>query len=374
MNLKHAIFFYPSMERGGVTVNIKHLINYLTNNNIKVTLISSKIDKKGPGFQKKNFIFLRVNPFLKLFFLPYRWLIAFYSIKNLIKSFSLYKKENTVVLSMQSSMVAIIICKFYGIKVVARNSEDPLSSTVYADNYFLAFIVFIMRFFIYNFANGILTNSLGSKKSLELFILNKNKVKTIYNPYLLKIKKIKKIKKKNIILSVGRLCKQKDFETLILGFSIFIKKFPNYKLVILGDGPDKIKLENLIKNLKLEKKIFLKGWIKNTEKYFSSAKVFALTSLYEGLGNVYIDAINFEIPCVYTNCKSGPDEILLNGKGGYKVKIRDKHDLNFKLEKCVLNYKLSQDKARKAKKKIGRFYYRTTCPRYLNYLEEISLK
>lgn len=374
MNLKHAIFFYPSMERGGVTVNIKHLINYLTNNNIKVTLISSKIDKKGPGFQKKNFIFLRVNPFLKLFFLPYRWLIAFYSIKNLIKSFSLYKKENTVVLSMQSSMVAIIICKFYGIKVVARNSEDPLSSTVYADNYFLAFIVFIMRFFIYNFANGILTNSLGSKKSLELFILNKNKVKTIYNPYLLKIKKIKKIKKKNIILSVGRLCKQKDFETLILGFSIFIKKFPDYKLVILGDGPDKIKLENLIKNLKLEKKIFLKGWIKNTEKYFSSAKVFALTSLYEGLGNVYIDAINFEIPCVYTNCKSGPDEILLNGKGGYKVKIRDKHDLNFKLEKCVLNYKLSQDKARQAKKKIGRFYYRTTCPKYLNYLEEISLK
>ena len=231
-----------------------------------------------------------------------------------------------------------------------------------------------MRFFIYNFANGILTNSLGSKKSLELFILNKNKVKTIYNPYLLKIKKIKKIKKKNIILSVGRLCKQKDFETLILGFSIFIRKFPDYKLVILGDGPDKIKLENLIKNLKLEKKIFLKGWIKNTEKYFSSAKVFALTSLYEGLGNVYIDAINFEIPCVYTNCKSGPDEILLNGKGGYKVKIRDKHDLNFKLEKCVLNYKLSQDKARQAKKKIGRFYYRTTCPRYLNYLEEISLK
>ena len=165
------------MERGGVTVNIKHLIKYLTNKDIKVTLISSKIDRKGLNFQKKNFNFLKVASHFRFSFLPFRWLIAFYSIKNLIKSFSLFKKEITVVLSMQSSMVAIIICKIYGIKVIARNSEDPIHSTIHADNYFLALIVFIMRFCIYNFANGILTNSLGSKKSLELFIFKKKKSK-----------------------------------------------------------------------------------------------------------------------------------------------------------------------------------------------------
>lgn len=374
MNLKHTIVFYPSMERGGVTVNLKHLIKYLTNKDVTVTLISSKIDKRGLNFKKKNFSFLKVSSNFKLFFLPYRWLIAFYSIKNLIKSFSRYKKENTVVLSMQSSMVAIIICKIFGVKIVARNSEDPIYSTIYADNYFLALIVFVMRFFIYNFANGILTNSLGSQKSLELFILNKQKIKAIYNPYLLKIKKIKKIKKENTILSVGRLCKQKDFNTLILGFSVFVRKFPQFKLVILGDGPDKIKLDNLIKNLNLQKKIILKGWVKNTNKYFSSAKIFALTSLYEGLGNVFIDAVNYEIPCVYTNCKSGPGEILINDKGGYQVKLRNKFDLKNKLEKCLLNYAKSKKKIQYAKKRINRFYYKTTCPKYLSYLEEISLQ
>ena len=362
------------MERGGVTVNIKHLIKYLTNKDIKVTLISSKIDRKGLNFKKKNFNFLKVASHFRFSFLPFRWLIAFYSIKNLIKSFSLFKKENTVVLSMQSSMVAIIICKIYGIKVIARNSEDPIHSTIHADNYFLALIVFIMRFCIYNFANGILTNSLGSKKSLELFIFKKKKVKTIYNPYLLKIKKVKNLKKKNNILSVGRLCKQKDFVTLILGFSIFVKKYPKFKLIILGDGPDKFNLENLIKSLNLQKKIKLKGWVKKTDKYFSSAKVFALTSVYEGLGNVYIDAVNYEIPCVYTNCKSGPDEILLNGKGGYRVRIKNKYDLSNQLENCISNYTLSKKKIVNAKKQINRFYYKTTCPKYLRYLEEISLQ
>ena len=169
---------------------------------------------------------------------------------------------------MQSSMISIIISKLYKTKIIARNSEDPISSTIYADNYFTSILVFFLRFIIYNFADGILTNSSGSKKSLELFLINKDKIKTIYNPYLLNIKKKPNYKKKNIILSVGRLVKQKNFETLIKGFSIFSKDFPSYKLIILGDGPEREKLNQLIKKLSCEKKIIIKGWVNNTNKYF----------------------------------------------------------------------------------------------------------
>ena len=273
---------------------------------------------------------------------------------------------------MQSSMVSIIVCKFLGIKIVARNSEDPIHSTLYADNYLLSIIVFIMRFVLYNFANGILTNSNGSKKSLELFIINKNKVKALYNPYLLKIQNEKNIKKKDIILSAGRLCKQKDFFTLIKGFSQFLKKYPSYKLIILGDGPDKYKINNLIQSLNLKNKVLIKGWVQNTDQYFKSAKIFALTSLYEGLGNVYIDAVNHEIPCVYSNCKSGPNEILLGKKGGFPVRIKDYEHLKYQLEKCIINYSKSKKMINFAKKKINRFYYKEVCPKYLNYLKQIS--
>jgi len=371
MNLKNIIIFYPSMERGGVTVNLEHFINYFTNNNIKVSLVSNKFDSKKLSLKKEKFFFYKTKFNFKFKILPDRWLTSFLAINNLVKSFFKYNKKNTVILSMQSSMVAIIVCKLFGYKVVVRNQEDPLSSTKYANNYFLSIIIFVLRFFIYNFANGILTNSFGSKKSLEVFILNNNKVKAIYNPYLLKINKKNKKNKKNIILSAGRLCKQKDFCTLILGFSKFVKKFPKYKLIILGDGPDKNKLYKLINDLGLSKNVIIKGWVKNTKKYFLSAKIFALTSLYEGLGNVFIDAVNYEIPCIYANCKSGPNEILLNKKGGLQVKIGDYNELSNKLEESITNYKKSKKMIKFAKTKINRFCYKTTCPKYLSYLEEI---
>ena len=60
-----------------------------------------------------------------------------------------------------------------------------------------------------------------------------------------------------------------------------------------------------------------KGWVKNTTPYLKKSKIFVLSSSYEGLGNVLIDAINYNVPCVSTNCPSGPSEILLNGKGGF---------------------------------------------------------
>ena len=372
MKLTHVILYYPSMEKGGIEVNIRHLVKYLTNKGIKITLISSKINTKGLGVNKKNFKLIKTDTKFANSILPYRFLTSLFSIKKLIKAIKDNKKENTVVFSMQSSMVSILVSKFYKTRIVARNSEDPISSTKYADNYISSIIVFFLRFIIYNFADGILTNSYGSRKSLKLFLIDKNKIKTIYNPYLLHIKKKTNYKKKNLILSIGRLVKQKNFETLIKGFSIFSKDNPSYKLIILGDGPEKEKLKQLIRKLNCNKKIILKGWIKNTNKYFFNSKLFILTSLYEGLGNVFIDAVNNEVPCIYTNCKSGPNEILLGKKGGYQIKIKDYKQLAKIIKKAVVDYKSSMTMIKYSKRKINRFLYEDVCPKYLAYLNKIS--
>ena len=372
MKLTHVILYYPSMEKGGIEVNIRHLVKYLTNKGIKITLISNKIDTKGLGVNKKKFKLIKTDTKFTNSILPYRFLTSLFSIKKLIKTIKNNKKENTVVFSMQSSMVSILVSKFYKTKIVARNSEDPISSTIYAENYISSIIVFFLRFIIYNFADGILTNSYGSRKSLKLFLINKNKIKTIYNPYLLNVKKKPNNKKKNLILSIGRLVKQKNFETLIKGFSIFSKKNPSYKRIILGDGPKKEELKQLIQKLDCNKKIILKGWIKNTNKYFFNTKLFILTSLYEGLGNVFIDAVNNEVPCIYTNCKSGPNEILLGRKGGYQIKLKDYKQLAKVIKKAVVDYKSSMVMIKYSKRKINRFLYKDVCPKYLAYLNKIS--
>ena len=366
MKLKNIIIFYPSMERGGVTINLYNLVSYFNKKGINTHLISNK-DLSDKKIRNKYFFFYKYKDFVNKY-LPQRVTRGICAAKILYKILKNFSKKETIIFSLQSSMIAILVCKFLGFKIISRNSEDPISSTIYSDNKLLSYFIFLLRFLFYNFSDGILTNSKGSKKSLEFFMIKKNKVKHIYNPYLSEIKKIKKNKKDNLFLSIGRLTKQKNFQLLIYTFSKFIKLYPDYKLTIVGDGAQRSELDNLILKLNLNKNVKIIDWVKNTEKFFIKSKVFVLPSFYEGLGNVLIDSINNEVPCISTDCKSGPSEILLNGKGGYLVPVNDGEALLKKMVFSVENYHISIKKIAYAKKFLNRFSQKKCCPDYLKYL------
>jgi len=93
-----------------------------------------------------------------------------------------------------------------------------------------------------------------------------------------------------------------------------------------------------------------------------------LSSVYEGLGNVLIDAVNFNTPSISTNCYSGPSEILLNGRGGYLVKIKSPELLAKKIQFCVSNYSIALKKNSIAKKSLNRFYIKSQSKKYFDYL------
>jgi glycosyltransferase involved in cell wall biosynthesis len=362
------IFFYPSFEKGGVTKNLINLLNYLKKYNIKIHLISSYnlISNLKLG---NNFSYYSVNK--KILFKRFsgRFSTAFNAMFVLLAVIRSLNDRKVVIHSMQSNIAAILVCLFKRKRIVIRNSEDPLYSAIYSENKFFALVVLILKFLTYNFADKIITNSLGSKKNLNFFVLNKKKIFTIYNPYLKTIKK-KIFKKQKIVINIGRLRKQKAQEILIKAFSIFAKKYPDYKLVILGHGNLKNKLQELIIKLDLEDKVELKGWVNNTAPYLKKAKIFVLSSLYEGLGNVLIDSINFNTPCISTNCNSGPREILLNGKGGYLAKNNSVIDLSKKMIFSINNYNLSKKKNNFAKKKLNRFLIKKNCKVYIKTLLE----
>lgn len=362
---KNLILFYPSFERGGVEKIIENLIN--KNKKFNITLISSQNAKKIINIKKVNFI--EVINRVKIPFVHVRYVSALNALLALIDYLG-NKDKNYIIHSMQSNVAAIIVSIFKGNKIVIRNSENPIYSFLYSDNKFFSFISLLLKYFFYNFADGIITNSKGSKKSLEYFIFNKKKIVTIYNPYLNKLNT--KINKKNLnskfLISIGRLQKQKDHETLIKAFFIFQKRHYDFKLLILGHGKLEMKLKKLVKNLKIQNKIFFKGWVKNTLPYLKRSKVFVLSSVYEGLGNVLIDAINHDIPCVSTNCYSGPNEILLNGKGGYLVKIKSPKLLAKKMNYCINNYQEALRKNKIAKNKLTRFNINNQSKKYFDYL------
>ena len=366
---KNLILFYPSFEKGGVTNILKNLLKNKDSKKFIIHIISSKNFLITP-LKKKNFYFYPVTRKVNIPFFPQRFISA---LNGMLVLMSLLDKlkEKVIIHSMQSNVAAIIVCILKKKKIVIRNSENPIYSTINSENNFFGFIAFCLKLIFYNFADGIITNSKGSASSLKYFVFNRNKINYIYNPYLKKINK-KKFKKENYIINIGRLRKQKDHKTLLRAFKIFSQKNEKYKLLILGHGNLEYDLKLLSKELKISKKVIFKGWIKNTETYLKKSKIFVLSSVYEGLGNVLIDAINFNVPCVSTDCHSGPREILLDGKGGYLVRVKSPELLAEKINFSVNNYSNSLKKNLIAKKKLNRFLISNQAKKYFDYLSKFN--
>ena len=138
-------------------------------------------------------------------------------------------------------------------------------------------------------------------------------------------------KKKNIIISVGRLAYQKGFDTLIKAFMIFREKHNEYQLHIYGDGPDKSSLLNLCNELMATNYVFLKGISNEAIKYVSEAKIFVLSSRFEGMPNALLEAMSTGTACISTNCDYGPDEIINDGRNGFLVPVDNINELANKM-------------------------------------------
>ena len=115
-----------------------------------------------------------------------------------------------------------------------------------------------------------------------------------------------------VMIGIGRLTLQKNFSLLIRAFAAVSKHYA-CRLVILGDGEDRAKLNQLCTLLKVADKVLFAGFQANPYAYLSRAKLFVLSSLWEGSPNVLTEAMALGVPVVATDCPSGPREILQGG-------------------------------------------------------------
>jgi len=168
----------------------------------------------------------------------------------------------------------------------------------------------------------------------SLGIVDKEKIKTLYDP-IIEINKINLQKKQDINLpfkgekyffTAGRLTKQKNFLMLCKAVKKLILNFPDFILVIAGDGEDKNKILSYIEKNSLEKNIFLIGYIKNIFPYINSSQGFILSSLWEDPGFVLIEAAACKIPVFSSDCPEGPKEIIKDNVNGILFKSNDLND------------------------------------------------
>jgi glycosyltransferase involved in cell wall biosynthesis len=126
-----------------------------------------------------------------------------------------------------------------------------------------------------------------------------------------------------VLLGVGRLREQKDFPTLIQAFALARAHYPTIRLMILGEGPERPALEALINQLRLEHAISLPGFVANPYPYMARAAAFVLSSKWEGLPGVLIEALYCGTRLIATDCPSGAREVLGDGKYGQLVPVGD---------------------------------------------------
>lgn len=173
-----------------------------------------------------------------------------------------------------------------------------------------------------------------------------------------------------VILGVGRLTKQKDFPTLIRAFSLVRGKHPS-RLVILGEGEDRPKLEALVKELGLKEDVWMPGFVANPYKYMKRASVFVLSSLWEGFGNVLVEAMVCGCPVVSTDCFSGPREILEDGRWGRLVPLEDVEALAEAILEILTNQDFAQILSQKGQERAREFTREKAINEYTKLVEEI---
>lgn len=315
--------FMPSLRGGGaerVVVNlISEMINYCED--IDLVLVRAE----GPYLHQVPESVRIVNLGSSSVFLSLPKLVCY--LRRERPKFLLSIMDHCNIVALVARLLSCV-----PVKVLISIHNTLSRATLYEKNVRGKLIPVLARV-LYRYADKIIAVSQGVADDLRrVFKTELTNLTVIYNPVIMpELFKMAVSSEGNqhiissndkIVLGVGRLSHAKDFKTLIRAFHV-VSHHADAKLIILGEGEERPFLEDLIRELRLADKVFLAGFTKNPYSIMKAASVFVLSSIYEGLPTVLIEALALELPVVSTDCESGPKEILESAGVGVLVKIGD---------------------------------------------------
>mgnify|MGYP001045597703 FL=1 len=232
----------------------------------------------------------------------------------------------------------------------------------------------LMARMFYPWADEIVAVSHGVASSLaELTSISPDQIQVIYNPLIPEdLDSLRREAPSHpwlssreipVILAAGRLEKQKDYPTLIQAGALLNQK-REVRLLILGEGSQRLNLENLVVKLGIQSMVNMPGYVPNVYSYMQRASVFVLSSAWEGFPSVLVEAMACGIPVVSTNCPSGPDEILEGGKYGRLVPVGNPEVMAESIETALTN----PGDIDRAQSRAGEFSIERAVQKYLSLL------
>ncbi len=308
--------FQPYPKFGGADRSIIKLINGL--NHKDITIISLQKCNYQKYLNKK----IRIKTLNSK-----RSLFSIFMLRNFIKK---EIKENLdkkiIIISNQNFANVITMISLNNIKsikkiLIERNHLDELKFYKSTLDFIKKKVILLLIKIYYSKSDAVI--GISKKLSLDLQEFIHSKVITIYNPSLEDkiirnndVVKFKFEKKRKLILNVGFLEKQKDQITILKAINKLKNIYSNFTLILVGSGSEYKNLRKYIERNNLQKFTRIYRNIKNPNLFYKKADLFILSSIYEGLGNVLVEAIKFKCPVITSSCNSGPNEIIKNGKYG----------------------------------------------------------
>lgn len=294
----------------------------------------------------------------------------------------LKKHQPEVIISAQTHLnVLLIIARFlagYPRKLIVVEHITFNEEIIYKGKWSERIRPLLIRFF-YPFADKVVAVSPASAKSIYQYAKLKKRVDVVWNG--LDLDKIQKNASQpashpwvsngdfRLILGMGRLSRQKNFSDLLRAFASLEPK-ENYRLLILGEGPEERALLLLASELGIQKYVEFMGFIENPYPFLAQADLFVLPSKWEGFANVVIESLACGTPIVATDCPGGPADILSKQLFAKIVPMDSPREISIAIQE-MLTTEIDTSRILAFAK---RFTIQNTVQRYLDLIAEIQDK
>lgn len=285
-----------------------------------------------------------------------------FHLRKVVKS-----KQLDVLIGMSFSMTwyAVFATVFTKTKAIGTERNNPYK-------YKATKLYTILRKVFYYLCNGYIFQTEKSSKFFTEELKDRDVIipNAIFNEMIYDLEPPEKREK--VICAVGRLTEQKRFDVLIDAFSQIAGRFPDYNLVIFGEGELRGELEAQCKRLNLEKRVYLPGTNPQAVKLVNRTSAFVLSSDMEGMPNALMEAIAMGVPCVSTRCDMGPEELIENGVNGILVETGNAKQIAAAIFKIIVDPEFSENLSKNGRKMLKTHSVESISNQWLDFIKKIT--
>ncbi|WP_340063258.1 glycosyltransferase family 4 protein [Ascidiimonas aurantiaca] len=292
------------------------------------------------------------------------------SFVNLTRYYARKKNRPDVIISFitLTNLIVIPVARLYNINIIAteHNSYLRVMPPLFLSNF--------TRKYLYRKANFV---TVLTSFDLDFYQKYKAPVVVMPNPCTFKPQETYNTQRDKVILAVGKLDRyhHKGFDNLIPFIAPVLKANPEWTLKIAGSGDTGLKLlKELVEEHELEDQVVFLGFVSNISEIMNQSAVFILSSRFEGLPMVLLEAMSQGMASIAYNCQTGPSDIISDGKTGILVTDQDAEEMQQKLGELINDEKRIHELGTNALQALENFSIESVAKKYEVLFEKMVKK